>query len=213
MSQSLKNKWYFRKWYFHLRREGWGRLFGLNGYVPRNRVRLPGSWVLNSRLYRGVFLWPWNENAQTKRRQQTNGNRAIWLVYRMDKNAHGFWLVKRTLRRKNLPENILEIALTSYCNTIGQLIEQCLLHIRVFFGGKTKSLCFDLFMHWLIKQITNTYQNHFFMLYENRSISDLNRISFCNGRLKTSAKVVDERSTFVAPTISFPQKIDPLNAF
>ena len=34
-------------------------------------------------------------------------------------------------------------------------IEQCRLHIRVFFGGKTKSPCLDLFIHWLIKQITN----------------------------------------------------------
>ena len=41
-------------------------------------------------------------------------------------------------------------------------IEKCLLHIRVFFGGKTKSLCFDLFTHiWLIKQITSIYRNHF----------------------------------------------------
>ena len=32
-------------------------------------------------------------------------------------------------------------------------IEQCLLHIRVFFGGKTKRPCFDLFIHWLIKQL------------------------------------------------------------
>ena len=38
----------------------------------------------------------------------------------------------------------------------------CLLHIRVFFGGKTKSPWFDLFIHWLIKQKTNTYRNHFF---------------------------------------------------
>ena len=50
-------------------------------------------------------------------------------------------------------------------------IEQCLLHIRVFFGGKTKSPCFDLFIHWLIKQMTNTYRNHFSRLYENRSIN------------------------------------------
>ena len=48
-------------------------------------------------------------------------------------------------------------------------IEQCLLHIRVFFGGKTKSPCFDLFIHWLIKQITNAYQNHFSRSYENHS--------------------------------------------
>ena len=47
-------------------------------------------------------------------------------------------------------------------------IEQCLLHIRVFFGGKTKRPCFDLFIHWLIKQITNTYRNQFSRSYENR---------------------------------------------
>jgi len=48
-------------------------------------------------------------------------------------------------------------------------IEGCLLHIRVFFGGKTKSPCFDLFIHWLIKQITNAYWNYFSKSYENRS--------------------------------------------
>ena len=49
-------------------------------------------------------------------------------------------------------------------------IEQCLPHIGVFFEGKTKSPCFDLFIHWLIKQIKNTYRNHFSRSYENRSI-------------------------------------------
>ena len=48
-------------------------------------------------------------------------------------------------------------------------IEQCLLHIRVFFGGKTKSQCFDLSIHWPIKQISNTFRNHFSRSYENRS--------------------------------------------
>ena len=33
-------------------------------------------------------------------------------------------------------------------------IEQCLLHMRVFFGKKTESPCFNLFIHWLITQIT-----------------------------------------------------------
>ena len=40
-------------------------------------------------------------------------------------------------------------------------VEQRLLHMRVFFGGKTKRPCFDLFIHGLIKQITNTYRIHF----------------------------------------------------
>ena len=52
-------------------------------------------------------------------------------------------------------------------------IKQRLLHIRVFFGGKTKRSYFDLFVHWLIKQITNTYRNHFSTSYENRSNAKL----------------------------------------
>ena len=51
-------------------------------------------------LLRAIFVWPWNENAQTKQKQQINEmneNRTIWLFYRTDTNARGFWLVKRTL--------------------------------------------------------------------------------------------------------------------
>ena len=48
-------------------------------------------------------------------------------------------------------------------------IEQCLLHIKVFFGGEKKRPWSDLFIRWLIKQITNTYQNHFSRSYEIRS--------------------------------------------
>ena len=83
------------------------------------------SLMPSNSLVRAIFVWPWNENARTLQKQQTNGNRAIWLVYRMDTNARGFWLVKRTLGWKNFTsKNVLEInryfALTSYCNTIGQ---------------------------------------------------------------------------------------------
>ena len=110
------------------------------------------------------------KRAKKKQKQQTNGNKAIWLVYRTDANAPGFWLVKRTLGWKNvMPEelsrNCFDVILQHDWS-----IEQCLLHIRVFFGGKTKSPCFVLFIHWLIKQITNTYGNHFSRSYENRSI-------------------------------------------
>ena len=110
---------------------------------------------------RAIFVWPWNENARTKQKQQTNGNRAIWLVYGTDTNERGFRLVKRTLGwKKFMPENFLEInryfALTSHCNKI----------------ENNKSSCFDLFILWLIRQITNIFF-FFSRSYENRSICHL----------------------------------------
>ena len=115
-----------------------------------------------------IFVWTWNENARTKQKQQTNGKRAISLFCRTDTNARGLWLVKRALRWKNfMPENFLEInryfALTLYCNTNGQLNNAFSMHIRVFFGGKTRSPCFDLFIYWLINRraLTETiFQGH-----------------------------------------------------
>ena len=108
-----------------------------------------------------IFVWPWFKNVRTKQKQQTNG--AIWLVYRTDTNTRGFWLVKRTFGEKTARE-LSRNQPTLRFNVIlpnDWPIEQCLFHIRVFFGGKTKRPCFDLFIHWLIKQITNTYRNYF----------------------------------------------------
>ena len=62
-----------------------------------------------------------------------------------------------------MPENFLEIngyfSLTSYRNTIGQ--SNNTFYILGFFRGKMNSPCFDLIIHWLVKQITNTiFQGH-----------------------------------------------------
>ena len=75
------------------------------------------------------LLEQFSYDLEMKTREQNRNNKrvetAIWLVYRTDTNARGYWLVKRTLGWKNfIPENFLEInryfAFTSYCNTIGQ---------------------------------------------------------------------------------------------
>ena len=105
--------------------------------------------------------------------ETTNGSTAIWLVCQTDTNVLCFWLVKRTLGWKSfMPEELSRNQSILRFDVILQHdwpIEQCILHIRIFFGGKTKSPCFDLFIHWLMKQITNTYRNHFLRSYENRS--------------------------------------------
>ena len=65
-----------------------------------------------------------------------------------------------------MSEKFVEInryfALTSYmyCNTIGQS-NNAFAILGYFFGAKTKRPCFDLFIHWLIKQTTNTYETIF----------------------------------------------------
>ena len=83
-------------------------------------------WLISSR-HRVIerFLFDLEMKTREQNKQQSNGNRAIRLVYRTDTNARGFWLVKRTHRWKNfMPVNFLRMnryfALTSYCNTIGQ---------------------------------------------------------------------------------------------
>ena len=71
-----------------------------------------------------------------------------------------------------MPKNFLEInryfALTSYSNTIGQS-NNAVSFLGFSLAGKRRDHV-DLFIHWLIKQITNTYRNHFPRSYENSSI-------------------------------------------
>ena len=90
----------------------------------------------------------------------------------MDTNGANAPLSKRSAEKTSCPKNFQEMsrnfALTLFCNMIAQS-NLCFLHIMVFFGEKTKSPCFDLFIHWLIKQTTNNYRNHFSRSYKNRS--------------------------------------------
>ena len=93
-----------------------------------------------------------------KTREQNRNNKRvrtpIWLVYRTDTNARGFWLVKRTLGWKTfIPENLLEIhryfALTSYCNTIGQ--SSYAFSILWFLWGENEEAMFWSFHPWADK--------------------------------------------------------------
>ena len=135
-----------------------------NVIIQTNKVNIHAE--LPKSLHRAIFSWSWNKNARTKQKQQTNGNRAIWLAYRTDTNTRGFWLVKRTLMWKNFMPKELSRNHSILCFDVilqhDWPIEQWLLHIRVFFGGKTKSPCFDLFIHWLIKTTDEHVPKPFF---------------------------------------------------
>ena len=102
---------------------------------------------------------------ENKKNQRREVDRFDWFIERIT-----FRLVKRRLRWKNfMPENLLEIYRYFVILQHDWPIKQCLLHIRVFFGGKTKSPCFDLFIHWLMKQNNEHLPEPFSRSYESLS--------------------------------------------
>ena len=100
----------------------------------------------------------WNVRTQDRNNKQTEIERFVWFIERI-----------QTLGELSRNQSILIDTYRYLSIQPNWPIEQSLLLIRVFFGGKTKSPCFDLFIHWLIKQITNAYWNYFSKSYENRS--------------------------------------------
>ena len=109
---------------------------------------------------------------------RTEIERFDWVIERIQTRV-AFRLVKRTLGwKKLLPRELSRNQSILLFDVILQHdwpIEQYLLHIMVFFCGKTKRPCFDLFIHWLKTQITNTYRT----IFQGRSKIALNRfVSF-----------------------------------
>ena len=122
-------------------------LFGLNGYVPRNRVWFSGSWVLNSRIFFlefPIFIWP------CKTETTTNGNWAIWLVYRTDTKARSL-LSERSGEKTSCPRTFWKslwrrtaTRLANWSNNAFSILEFSLawkgiVHVLIFF------------IQWLIK--------------------------------------------------------------
>ena len=104
---------------------------------------------------------------KNRNNKQTEIERFDWVIKRLKTRVAFGWLSERSgeLSRNQL---ILRFDVILQHNWP---IEQSVLHIRVFFGEKTRKPCFALFIHWLIKQIRNTYREYFLWSYENRSIA------------------------------------------
>ena len=109
---------------------------------------------------------------------RTEIERFDWVIERIQTRVAFGWLRERS-GEKNLPS--LELSRNQSILSFDVIlqhdypIEQYLLHIMVFFCGKTKRPCFDLLIHWLITQITNTYRT----IFQGRSKTALNRfVSF-----------------------------------
>ena len=106
---------------------------------------------------------------QNRNNKRTEIELFDWFIERTQTRVAFGWLNERSDEKTSC---LFEVSRNHPFRRLHVMLQQCLLHIRVFFffSGKTKRPCFDLFIHWLLKQITNTYRNHFSRSYENRSI-------------------------------------------
>ena len=131
-------------------------------------------WLISSR-HRVIERFLFDLEMKTREQNRNNNLTEVewfdWFIERTQTRAAFGWLSEHSGEKPSCPWIFYEWIDTSlWRHTATRLANRCLLHIRVFFGGKSKSPCFDLFIHWQIKQITNTYGNHFSRSYENRSI-------------------------------------------
>ena len=71
---------------------------------------------------------------QNENNKRTEIKRFDWCIERIQTHQAFGWLSERLAKKTSCPKNFLEIALTSYCNTIGQLNNA--FSIGVFLAGK-----------------------------------------------------------------------------
>ena len=145
---------------------------------------------------------------KTRERNRNNKRPQIepfdWFIERVQTRMAFGWLSERPRVKKLHARELLESIDTSlWRHTATDLsIEQCLLHIRVFFGGKTKRPCFvpladktnnehlpkpffkvirkslyDMWVSW-----RHTYQNDLTQVIFTRHRTNFDRLSICEFR-------------------------------
>ena len=75
------------------------------------------------------------------------------------------WLSESSAEKTSCPKNFLEIALTSYCHTIGQL-NNAFSILGFSLAGKESIFCS---FHLLADKTKNSYRNNFSRTYETHS--------------------------------------------
>ena len=108
---------------------------------------------------------------QNKHNKRTEIEWFDWFIEQIQMRLAFGWLRKPSDEKNFKPKNFLEInhyfTLTSCCSMIGQS-NNAFSILGFSLAGKGRGHVL-IFIHWLIKQITNTYRNHFSRSYKNRS--------------------------------------------
>ena len=151
--------------------------------------------------------WPevcftnWQDTSFTREQNRNNKRMEIerfgWFIERIQTRVAFGWLSENSGEETSCPELSRNQSILRFDVTL-QLdwaIEQCLLNVRVFFGGKTKSPCFPSF-HPLADKINNGHLTKpFSRLYENRSFRSVHTEIGITGRLNSPMVLMSERKT------------------
>ena len=108
-----------------------------------------------SKLERFSYDLEMKTREQNRNNKRTEIERFDWFIERIQTRVAFGWFSEHSAEKTSMPEELSRNQLILRFDVILQHdwpIEQCLLHIRVFFGRKKKSPCFDLFIHWLINK-------------------------------------------------------------
>ena len=142
------------------------------------KARRKVNFKLVYKIYYLIQQFSYFRMTEVKTREQNRINKRAKIerfdsfVERIQTRVGFGWLSKRLAEKTSCPKNFLEInryfALTSYRNPIGQS-NNAFFILRFSLAGKRGVYVWS-FIHWVIKQITNSYRNHFSRSYENRSI-------------------------------------------
>ena len=97
--------------------------------VPQERIHLKGHHRLKSKnlltiiqhsIVHSLRVERFSSDLEMKTRELKEIERFDWCIERIQTHLGFGWLSERSGKQTSCPKNFLEIALTSYCNTIGQ---------------------------------------------------------------------------------------------
>ena len=114
-------------------------------------LQRPFVWSRSTIYCSNLRIERFSYDLEMKTREQNRNNKRPeielfdWFIERIQSRLAFGWLSERTgAREVSRNQPILRFDVTLQHNWP---VEQCLIHIMVFFGGKTKRPCFDLFIH------------------------------------------------------------------
>ena len=135
------------------------------------------SWLCIDLLERFSYDLDMKTREQNRNNKRTEIERFDWFIERIQTSVAFRWLSERWGKKNFMPEELPRNQPILHFDVISQHdwpIEQCPLHIRVFFGGKTES------MFWSFHPLADKSNNEHFTKTSFQGHTKIARIDVCH---------------------------------